>query len=98
MAALYLFGITLGWLPLSHAFSTGLSASFSLEYIGDVAAHLVLPALTIVLVSIGGWMLGMRNTMIATTAEDYITMAGPRDSVRHGSCSSTRPATPCCPQ
>ncbi len=27
------------------------------------------------LVSIGGWMLGMRNTMIATNAEDYITMA-----------------------
>lgn len=75
MAALYLFGITLGWLPLSHAFSTGLSPSFSLEYVGDVATHLILPALTIVLVSIGGWMLGMRNTMIATTAEDYITMA-----------------------
>jgi peptide/nickel transport system permease protein len=37
--------------------------------------HLVLPALTIVLVSIGGWMLGMRNTMIATNSEDYITMA-----------------------
>lgn len=35
----------------------------------------MLPALTIVLVSIGGWMLGMRNTMIATAAEDYITMA-----------------------
>ena len=45
------------------------------EFISDVATHLVLPALTIVLVSIGGWMLGMRNTMIATTAEDYITMA-----------------------
>ena len=27
------------------------------------------------LVSIGGWMLGMRNTMIATNSEDYITMA-----------------------
>lgn len=27
------------------------------------------------IVTIGGWMLGMRNTMIATAAEDYITMA-----------------------
>ena len=37
--------------------------------------HLVLPATTIVLVSIGGWMLAMRNTMITTTSEDYIVMA-----------------------
>lgn len=40
-----------------------------------MAAHLFLPALTIVLVSLGGWMLGMRNTMIATNSEDYILMA-----------------------
>lgn len=75
MGALYLFGVTLGWFPLRHAFGVGTSPSLSLEFVGDVAAHLVLPALTIVLVSVGGWMLGMRNTMIATTAEDYITMA-----------------------
>ena len=37
--------------------------------------HLVLPAGTIVLVSIGGWMLGMRNTMISILSEDYVTMA-----------------------
>lgn len=75
MGALYLFGVTLGWLPLRHAFGVGTSPSASLEFVGDVGAHLVLPALTIVLVSVGGWMLGMRNTMIATTAEDYTTMA-----------------------
>ncbi|NVM98154.1 ABC transporter permease [Arthrobacter sp. SDTb3-6] len=75
MAALYLFGIVLGWFPLNHAFTDGVEASWSFSYVADVANHLVLPALTIVLVSIGGWMLGMRNTMIATTAEDYITMA-----------------------
>ncbi|MCU6480644.1 ABC transporter permease [Arthrobacter sp. A2-55] len=75
MAALYLFGIVLGWFPLNHAFADGVEPSFSFSYVADVANHLVLPALTIVLVSIGGWMLGMRNTMIATTAEDYITMA-----------------------
>ncbi|WP_115789027.1 ABC transporter permease [Arthrobacter silvisoli] len=75
MGALYLFGVILGWSPLRHAFTDGLEPAFSWEFIGDAGAHLVLPALTIVLVSIGGWMLGMRNTMIATNAEDYITMA-----------------------
>ncbi|MCA4134876.1 ABC transporter permease [Arthrobacter sp. M4] len=75
MGALYLFGVVLGWFPLRHAFSDTLQPDFSWEFVSDVGAHLVLPALTIVLVTIGGWMLGMRNTMIATNAEDYITMA-----------------------
>ncbi|HMR49785.1 MAG TPA: ABC transporter permease [Geminicoccaceae bacterium] len=75
MGALWLFGVTLGWFPLRHAFTVGTVPEFSLAFIADVAYHLVLPALTIVLVSIGGWMLGMRNTMIATNAEDYIVMA-----------------------
>jgi len=75
MGALYLFGVILGWSPLRHAFSDGVEPGFTSEFLSDVGAHLVLPALTIVLVSIGGWMLGMRNTMIATNSEDYITMA-----------------------
>ena len=37
--------------------------------------HLILPAFVIVLVSIGGWALGMRNVMVGILAEDYITMA-----------------------
>jgi peptide/nickel transport system permease protein len=75
MGLLYLFGVTLGWLPLRHAFSVGATPEFSFAFLGDVAVHLFLPAASIVLVSIGGWMLGMRNTMISTNAEDYITMA-----------------------
>jgi peptide/nickel transport system permease protein len=75
MGALYLFGVTLGWFHIRHAFSDTIEPSFSWEFMSDVGMHLVLPALTIVLVSVGGWMLGMRNTMIATNAEDYITMA-----------------------
>jgi peptide/nickel transport system permease protein len=34
-----------------------------------------LPALTIVIASISGWMLGMRNAMITTLSEDYVLMA-----------------------
>ncbi|MCO1337956.1 peptide ABC transporter permease [Kocuria polaris] len=75
MGSLYVFGVALGVSPLRHAFSVGLTPSWDLTFISDVAAHLILPALSIVLVSIGGWMLGMRNTMISTNAEDYILMA-----------------------
>ena len=75
MGLLWLFGVSLGWFPLRHALSVGSTPELSFAFIGDVALHLVLPAASIVLVSIGGWMLGMRNTMIATNAEDYIVMA-----------------------
>ena len=75
MGALYLFGLTLGWFPLNHAYDDTFTPGFSAGFITNVISHLFLPAVTIVLVSIGGWMLGMRNTMIATEAEDYITMA-----------------------
>jgi peptide/nickel transport system permease protein len=75
MGALFLFGATLGWFPLNHAFSSGLVPSFSLHFVSDVLHHLVLPALTIVLVSVGGWMLGMRNAMSTTLSEDYIIFA-----------------------
>jgi peptide/nickel transport system permease protein len=37
--------------------------------------HAVLPGVTIVVTSIGGWILTMRNNMIMTLAEDYVRMA-----------------------
>jgi len=40
-----------------------------------VVDHAVLPAVTLVLVSVGGWMLGMRNAMLNTLAEDHVVMA-----------------------
>lgn len=75
MLILYSLGFRMGWFPLRHAYGIGVEPSFSWEFIQSVATHLVLPAGTIILVSVGGWMLGMRNTMVAVLAEDYITMA-----------------------
>jgi peptide/nickel transport system permease protein len=77
LASLALFFLGFRWnlFPLRHAFADDLLPSLSWDFVGSVAFHLVLPAGTILLVSIGGWMLGMRNTMIAVLAEDYITMA-----------------------
>jgi peptide/nickel transport system permease protein len=51
--------------------SPGLSWSF----ISSAVYYGFLPALTIVLSSIGGWMLGMRNMMVASLSEDYIVTA-----------------------
>jgi peptide/nickel transport system permease protein len=60
---------------MRHAYDDALTPTLSLAFLGSVITHLLLPALTIILVSLGGWALGMRNTMIGVLAEDYVTMA-----------------------
>jgi len=75
LMGLYFLGLEMGWFPMRHAYDDTLFPSFTLAFIGSVITHLLLPALTIILVSLGGWALGMRNTMIGVLAEDYVTMA-----------------------
>ena len=75
MLLLYVFGFLMGWFPLRSAHADGLTPGFDLKFISSVITHLVLPGLTIVVASLGGWMLSMRNTMIGVLAEDYISMA-----------------------
>lgn len=75
MLCLFLFGFELKIFPISHAFGLNVTPGFNLPFILDVIRHTILPALTIVIVSAGGWALGMRNTMIGVLSEDYITMA-----------------------
>jgi peptide/nickel transport system permease protein len=73
--ALFFLSFRFGLFPLRHAYADYLTPTLSWEFVSSVLQHLILPAGTILLVSIGGWMLGMRNTMISVLAEDYITMA-----------------------
>jgi peptide/nickel transport system permease protein len=72
---LYVFGFLLNWFPLTGGYDTSLDYSFNPDFILSVIQHAFLPALTIVIGSIGGWMLGMRNVMITTLSEDYVLMA-----------------------
>ena len=75
MLALFFLGFTLNWFPMAHAYSDSLEPGFTFEFVGSVLYHLILPAGTVLLVSIGGWLIGMRSTMIGVLSEDYITMA-----------------------
>ncbi len=75
MLALFFLAFTLKWFPMSHAYSDLLSPGWSWEFVGSVATHLILPAGSVILVSVGGWLIAMRSTMIAVLAEDYIVMA-----------------------
>jgi peptide/nickel transport system permease protein len=75
LMALYFLGLQFGWFPMRHAYDDALMPALSLPFFGSVITHLLLPAGTIILVSLGGWALGMRNTMVGVLAEDYVTMA-----------------------
>jgi peptide/nickel transport system permease protein len=75
LIAIAVFSTMLGWFPASHAFAKEMVPEWSWAFVGDVAYHGALPALTIVLTSLGGWVLGMRNMMITVLDEDYITVA-----------------------
>lgn len=45
---------------------------FNLGFIMSVLKHLMLPLLTLLLTSYGGWYLGMRNNMLITLNDDYL--------------------------
>lgn len=75
LLAIALFSVNLGWFPIGKAYGVGVSPEFTPEFIGQVIHHGTLPALTIIVASLGGWMLGMRNMMLTVLDEDYITVA-----------------------
>jgi peptide/nickel transport system permease protein len=75
MLALFVFGYGLGWFPLGHAYSLERDPAWSLSFAADVARHAALPALALVAATLGGWMLGMRNSMVALLDADFIKLA-----------------------
>jgi peptide/nickel transport system permease protein len=75
MAALFVGGFQLGWFPLRHAYSTDMTPALSVAFVLDAAAHAVLPAATIVIATLSGWMLSMRNTMLGVLGSEFISLA-----------------------
>lgn len=75
LMAIWFFAITLNWLPFLGGYTETATPQFSLSFILDVLNHAILPAFTILITSIGGWILTMRNNMITVVAEDYVKMA-----------------------
>ncbi|MGI6206682.1 MAG: ABC transporter permease [Anaerolineae bacterium] len=61
--------------PSTGAMSMGAVPSLSFSFIADLLYHATLPALSIILASLGGWVIGMRSLMINIQGEDYILFA-----------------------
>ncbi|MDT9684020.1 ABC transporter permease [Streptomyces sp. TRM76323] len=69
------FASALKWFPLLGGYDVVLDPGWNWEFIQSAGYHGTLPALTIVLSSMGGWLLGMRNMMVSTVSEDYVLTA-----------------------
>jgi peptide/nickel transport system permease protein len=71
----WLLAFTFQWLPIFGGYSAGANPAWSWSFTLDVLRHATLPALSIVLASVGGWALAMRGMMVTTMGEDYVTFA-----------------------
>jgi len=70
-----LFALKLHVFPTGEGYAEGLVPGWHWSFIGSAIFHSLLPALTIVLTSVAGWMLQMRNVMITTIGDDYVIAA-----------------------
>jgi peptide/nickel transport system permease protein len=75
MVLLYFLAFQQGLFPMRHAYAEGMSPSWSLDFLVSIVRHAILPGACIVISSAGGWLLSMRNSMIAVLREDYVTLA-----------------------
>jgi peptide/nickel transport system permease protein len=74
---LFIFAYSLNWFPLTGGGydAANLDPGWTFDFISSTIQYAFLPALTLVISSLAGWMLTMRNSMITTLSEDYVLMA-----------------------
>ncbi len=75
MLLLYALAFGTGLFPMSGAYDSGIPKEFTWPFISNVIHHAVLPALSIILSSLGLWALTMRGLMVNTIGEDYMLLA-----------------------
>jgi peptide/nickel transport system permease protein len=71
----YFLAFTFKLFPLSGGYALGTIPTLNTRFLLDAGYHSILPALSIILASLGTWAIGMRGMMIIGLEEDYITFA-----------------------
>jgi peptide/nickel transport system permease protein len=71
---IYVFGFGLRLFPITGGYGRGVSVELSWTFVTSVVQHGILPALSIVIASMGYWALGMRGMMITNEGEDYMIL------------------------
>jgi peptide/nickel transport system permease protein len=75
MILVYVFAFRLRLFPMSGGSAYGVVPTLTLKFAGDVLSHSILPALSIILSSLGFWAIGMRGMMVTVAGEDYMILA-----------------------
>ncbi len=75
LTLIYVFANLLQWLPLGGGMGIRTMPSLSLSFVMEILYHSILPALSILLASVGVWALSMRGMMVTVQGEDYMTFA-----------------------
>ena len=72
---LYLFAFKIPWFPLKGGYFPGETPSLTPAFLGTAVYHSIVPGFTLAITTLSGWVFGMRNNMINTLGEDYVTFA-----------------------
>lgn len=75
MLLIYVFAVRLGWLPIAGMLTANAIYTSWITVVMDVARHLVLPTLAMVLVDTAQFVLFSRNSLLDVLSEDYMTTA-----------------------
>jgi peptide/nickel transport system permease protein len=69
---LEVFAVRLHLFPIGQGYAEGAVPGWNWPFISSAVYHSILPAFTIVITSVAGWMLQMRNVMVTTIGEEYV--------------------------
>ena len=83
--------------PISGAYDETLLPAFSWTFISSLLYHWFLPFLTVFLVSLGGWAIGMRNLVIYELENDSSRYLRALGATRAPGPQVRLPRTPRCP-
>lgn len=75
MLLIFLFAVTLGWLPIAGMYTADAIYPTVFTRFADLARHLVLPTVAMVLVDVAQFVLITRSSLLATLSEDFMTTA-----------------------
>lgn len=75
LVLIYFLAAATGWFPISGGYSIFSIPSWSADFAVEVLYHSLLPALSIIIASVGIWAIGMRGMMVTVQGEDYMTFA-----------------------
>jgi len=71
VVVVFFLGVQLPWFPISNAYSATMRPAFNIDFILDFLHHWFLPFITLFLVQLGGWAIGMRNMIIYEMGSNY---------------------------